>query len=86
MIPLNIAADPLIYVDDSSVRDKLYILRAIDIRQRLFAAEELIKDSPDRYVTIRESFLQRREYLIHDGNPPVDEDPYDDLMEDFEEY
>jgi phospholipid-binding lipoprotein MlaA len=86
MIPFNIAADPLIYLDNSSVRDKLYFLRLIDVRQRLFAAEDLIKDSPDKYVTIRESFLQRRDYLIYDGSPPVDEDPYDDLLEDYEEY
>lgn len=82
MIPLNIAADPLIWYSDSAVRDKIYGVRLIDVRQRLFVAEALIKKSPDRYVTIRESFLQRREYLIHDGNPPVDEDFYDDFIED----
>lgn len=86
MIPFNIAADPLIYVDNRSVRDKIYFLRLIDLRQRLFAAEELIKDSPDRYVSIRESLLQRREYLIWDGNPPADEDPYEDLLDEDIEY
>lgn len=84
MIPFNIAADPLIWYDNSSARDKLYFLRLIDVRQRLFAAEALIKKSPDRYVTIRESFLQRREFLIYDGDPPVDDDFYDDFLEDDE--
>jgi len=83
MIPLNLYADPLLHYDNSSVRDKLYGLRAIDLRQRLFAAEELIADSPDRYLTVRESFLQRRQYLIYDGNPPIDEDFYDDFEDDF---
>ncbi len=83
MIPANLYVDPLIHLDNSSVRDKLYGLRLIDVRQRLFAAEELIKDSPDRYLTVRESFLQRRQYLIYDGNPPVEEDPYADFDDDF---
>lgn len=33
----------------------------------------------DRYVFIREAYRQRREFLIHDGNPPVE-----DLLEDFD--
>lgn len=86
MIPPAVYADPLYHYDVSSVRDKLYILRYVDVRQRLFAAEELIKDSPDKYITVRESYLQRREYLIHDGNPPVEEDPYEDLLEEDEDY
>lgn len=76
MLPLNAASDPLLYIDERSVRDKLLVLQIIDIRYRLLDAEALIKDSADRYVTIRESYLQRREYLIHDGNPPMDDDFY----------
>ncbi len=83
MTPLNRAADPLLYAE-SSVRDKLLPLSIVDARHRLFAAEALIKDSADRYVTLRESFLQRRTYLIHDGDPPVDDDFYDDFEDDFE--
>ena len=82
MIPFNIAGDPLIYYDNSSARDKIYGLRLIDLRQRLFAAEALIKESPDMYVTIRESYLQRRQYLIHDGDPPIDDDFYDEFDEE----
>ena len=84
MIPVNQLADPLLYMKERSTRDKIYGVRALDLRQRLFAAEALIKDSPDRYVSIRESYLQRREYLIYDGNPPVDDDFYDDFLEDDE--
>ena len=84
MIPVNQLADPMFYMKERSTRDKIYLVRAIDLRQRLFAAEALIKDSADRYVSIRESYLQRREYLIYDGDPPVDEDFYDDFLEDDE--
>lgn len=82
MIPLNLLADPLLHYDNSSVRDKLYVLRLVDVRQRLFSADELLKDSKDPYITIRESYLQRRQYLIYDGNPPIDEDFYEDFLEE----
>ncbi len=78
LIPLNFLADPLYHYDNSSVRDKLYILRFIDVRQRLFRAEDLIKGSQDRYISIRESYLQRRQYLIYDGDPPEQDDIYGD--------
>jgi phospholipid-binding lipoprotein MlaA len=42
----------------------------------------LLKDSKDPYITIRESYLQRRQYLIYDGNPPIDEDFYEDFLEE----
>lgn len=83
-IPLNLFLDPLWHYDNAPVRDRVYVLRLIDVRQRLFAAEDLIKDSPDKYVTIRESYLQNRLYLIYDGFPP-EQDPYEDL-EDFEDF
>ncbi len=86
MIPLNLMGDALYHYEDSSVRDKVYLVRAIDIRQRLFSAEELLlKDVYDPYIRTREAYLQHRKYLIEDGEPPEDEDPYDDLPEPDEE-
>ena len=85
MIPFNFAADPAFYIDDDATRWGLYIVRAVDLRANLFTAEALIEDSFDRYLAIRESYLQNRRFLIHDGNPPEDEDFYDDF-EDFEDF
>lgn len=83
-MPVDIWTDPLYHYDDSSVRDKVYVLRIINLRSRLLTAESLIEDSRDPYITIRESYLQNRNYVIHDGDPPVDEDFYDDF-EDFDD-
>jgi phospholipid-binding lipoprotein MlaA len=83
-MPLNILADPLIWYDNASVRDKLYLVRAIDIREKLFTAESLLEGSQDRYLSIREAYLQNRRYLIFDGDPPIDEDFYEELLEDSE--
>ena len=82
MMPLDIIAYPLYPYDNSSVRDKLYILRLIDLRYRLLITDDFLEDSKDPYVTIRESYLQNREYEIYDGNPPEDEDFYDFLEEE----
>lgn len=84
MLPLNFASDPTFYIEDDHTRYTIYGIRAVDLRAKLFTAEAFAEDSFDRYLTIRESYLQHREFLIYDGDPPVDEDFYDDF-EDFEE-
>ena len=84
MIPLNFAADPGYYIDDDAARWSLYLVRAVDARAELFTAEVLLEGSLDRYLTLRESYLQRRRFLIFDGELPAGEDIYDDL-EDFED-
>jgi len=85
MMPLNFAADPLFYLDHDRTRRTIYLVRAVDLRAQFFTAESLIEDSFDRYLTVRESYLQNRQYLIFDGNPPEDDDFYDDFYDDFEE-
>lgn len=84
-VPLDYAADPLLYYQLDRERYALVGLRLIDIRADLFTAEALIADSFDRYLTLRESYLQNRQFVIYDGEPPEDEDFYDDF-EDFEDF
>lgn len=78
-IPVNVYTDLLIHYDNSSVRDRLYALRVIDLRSRLFVVDRLLEDSKDPYITIRESYLQNREFQVYDGNPPEDDDFYDEF-------
>ena len=80
--PIDLLSDPLAHYDNSSVRDKIYILRAIDMRARLLTAEVLLEDSRDRYLTIRESYLQNRRFQVYDGDPPSTEEE-DELFEEF---
>ncbi len=83
LLPVDIAADPLYHYDNSSVRDKLYGLRLIELRARLLSAEKLLEDSQDKYITTRESYLQNREFEVYDGNPPEDDDEFfDEFLED----
>ena len=78
--PIDILSDPLFHYDNASVADKLIVLQAIDLRARLLNAESFIEDSKDPYVTIRESYLQNRQFRIYDGDPPNEDE---DLFEEF---
>ena len=62
-------------------------------RRRVFTAGEGVHDragllnvegliSGDEYVFLREAYLQRREFLVKDGEV---EDPFDDFDANFEE-
>ena len=85
--PLNTAADPLYHYDNSSVRDPLYVLRIINLRSRLLAIDAMLADSKDKYLTVRESYLQNRAFNIYDGDPPTaDDDEFFDEFLDEEDY
>jgi phospholipid-binding lipoprotein MlaA len=81
---------PLLYYNNTSARDKLAILVAIDARAGLLSLDDTVEAAADPYVFIRDAFLQRRHFLIHDGDPPDDDfydmydfDDLDDLDDDF---
>jgi len=83
LMPLDFLADPLYHYDNSSVRDPLYVLRIINLRASLLPLEDMLTDSADPYVTLRESYLQNREFEIYDGNPPSeDEDLFEEFLDD----
>jgi phospholipid-binding lipoprotein MlaA len=86
-MPFDIVASPLYHYENSSVRDKLRVMRLIDLRYRLLATDKLLEDSKNPYLTLRESFLQNRKYEIFDGEPPEEEDEFfDELFDDEEDY
>lgn len=73
--------DPVVYVGDAVTALSLVGTRLVDYRADLLAAEETLDEIAfDRYIAIRNAFLDRREFLVHDGRPPVD----DDLIEELE--
>jgi len=71
--------NPIGYINDVSVRNVTLALYFLDLRKRLLAAEVLV--SGDEYLFVRDAYLQRRDYLISDGQ--VEEDPFMDDFEDF---
>lgn len=82
MLPVDIAFDPLFQYEKGSLRQNLYILRLIDLRYRVLPADQLLEDSKDPYLTLRESYQQNREYEIYDGDPPVDDEFFDEFLDE----
>ncbi len=72
--------NPLTYVT-STVLFPLSALNAVNTRANLID-ETNIRDEAavDPYTFTREAYLQQRNYLIHDGNPPLE--GYDDIFDE----
>ncbi len=51
-------------------------INIIDKRVELLPATDLLDKSDDPYISMRSSYLQKREFDIYDGNPPVEEDDF----------
>lgn len=62
---LDTLFNPIQYQDDSSLRFTLLLVEQIDTRSSLFALEELIVGN--KYLFLREAYMQRRDYLVKDG-------------------
>lgn len=63
--PVNSVLDPVAYLHPERDRYLVYLLRIIDDRAALLEAEKAIFG--DRYIFMRGAYLQRREYLVKDG-------------------
>jgi phospholipid-binding lipoprotein MlaA len=77
--------DPSSYIEKDSLRYGLEVPKQIDRRARLLDAESVLGGAYDRYVLLRSAYLQRREYLVADGEVPEDEDEFLDPEEVLEE-
>ena len=69
---------PLYYVDDETTRYSLRALEIVDTRADLLEVEELI--TGDRYIFLRNLYLQRREFLL--GGEASFEDEFDDEFDE----
>jgi len=69
-------------IEHIRTRNTLYALELLDLRYRLLAIDSQLEDALDEYSFVRDAFLMRREYQVYDGDPPEDEDLYDECFED----
>ncbi len=68
---VDLAADPVSYVDPISMRNSLRGLRFVDVRASLLPADRVVEEAAlDKYSYIRDAYLQRRRNQIYDGRPP----------------
>ncbi len=78
--PVDTYTDPVTYVDHVRTRNSAKVIDLIDVRSDLLGTESLI--SGDRYVFIRDAYLQRRAFLVSDGEM---EDSFEDDFGDFDD-
>ena len=65
---------PVGFIPDVPVRNTIYAVGAVDLRAQYTEATKLVDTAAlDRYVFIRNAYLQRRRYLLYDGKPPPEE-------------
>lgn len=70
---VRLGLGPVGFIPDVPLRNSLYGLGAVDLRAQVIGAGELVETAAlDRYLFIRNAYLQRRTYLIYDGKPPRD--------------
>ena len=80
-LPADIAAYPVTYVEDDTVRISLTALNLIDTRAGLLDQEKLIRG--DRYRFIRDAYLQSRQFEVRDGE--LGDDPFASDTFDFDD-
>ncbi len=82
---LELPFELLYQIDDKTTQRRLVVLYYIDKRMRLLVADEALANAFDPYIFVRDAYLQRRHFLVYDGDPPVSEEDFEDEYseEDF---
>ena len=86
-LAVDFFSSPLYYWSpDPAVRWSMFGLDVVDTRANLLGAEKFLNAAAfDRYSFLRDSYLQRRQYLIHDGNPPPASNDKGKTLKELEE-
>ncbi|NVK21108.1 MAG: VacJ family lipoprotein [Kangiellaceae bacterium] len=74
--------------DDLNDDQTKWSLRALDLvqtRAGLLSLDEQLEAALDDYTLVRDAYLQRREFMIHDGAPPIEDDECE-FEEECEEF
>jgi len=67
----RIALGPVGYIPNVPLRNGLYGTGYVDLRAQALEAGAVVDTAAlDRYLFIRNAYLQRRRYLLYDGKPP----------------
>ena len=68
---VRVMVGPVGYIGEVPLRNSLYGLGAVDLRAQALSAGAIVDTAAlDRYLFIRNAYLQRRRYLLYDGKPP----------------
>jgi ABC-type transporter lipoprotein component MlaA len=66
-------------LDHVPTRNSLLVTRLINTRANLLDASRIVEEAAlDKYSFTRDDYLQRRENLVYDGNPPRQSGAFND--------
>lgn len=72
---VRIYVGPVGFIPDVPVRNSLYGVGAVDLRAQATDAISIADTaSLDKYIFIRNAYLQRRRYLVYDGKAPPEKE------------
>lgn len=77
VLPVDMKGDPAWTISHGQTRAAVTALRVVHGRARLLPLDATLDEALDRYAFVRDSYLQRRRFLVHDGNPPIDYEDFD---------
>ena len=67
------------HVDDIAARNAFIITDTVDSRAGLLSAEKIIDEAAfDEYTFVKDAYLQRRQNLVYDGDPPENFDVFEE--------
>lgn len=70
-LPVDLAAGPGLLIDSTPVAIGVTALNVVNTRANLLDSSALLDDIVlDKYIFVRDGFLQRRRSQVYDGNPP----------------
>lgn len=75
--PFDRWGNPTSHLEDDSARVAVKVVDVIDTRAALLPTDAERANAIDPYALVRDAYLQRRRYVIFDGNPPVRYDAYE---------
>ncbi|WKB51939.1 MlaA family lipoprotein [Eleftheria terrae] len=78
-LPLDARAESWPFRHDATTAYGALALRVVDARANLLGATGMLDDAAlDPYLFVRDAYLQRRQSLVYDGDPPATEEPRED--------
>jgi phospholipid-binding lipoprotein MlaA len=66
-------AEPRAYIEEDRTRWSLWAADKFERRVRLLEADALLDRAGDPYAFVRSAYLQRREFLVRDGDMPAED-------------
>jgi ABC-type transporter lipoprotein component MlaA len=79
-LPRDGSLDPVLYINGGVARAGLVGSRLTDDRAHLLSAEKTFEEvALGRYIAIQSAYLDRLEFLVHDGLLPPNEDLIEEL-------